>query len=214
MTLCVRSRRALMCYVMLLMLAPGKMRADALEKTSPLRVKSDDPISRTPSLNLTDAVTSQPDTCASGSMCIVTLGNTSYAIEGPCDIASVSAIPNCHVILAMPKGTINDARLAMLPLMLLCWAIAWSLRYVPFPIKNPLLRVPIQLIYAFGFGVSGVAQINVFRLRAGIRGELFRNDNLSFIIVLVAGLIGLWLVFNSIAVQRKKQQCRNAIGKG
>jgi hypothetical protein len=109
---------------------------------------------------------------------------------------------------------INTARLAMLPLMLLCWALAWSLRYVPLPIKNPLLRVPVQLIYAFGFGASTVGQLFVFRSRAGIKGELFRNDNLSFMIVAMADLVGLWLVFNSVAVQRKKQQsARRALEK-
>ena len=113
----------------------------------------------------------------------------------------------------MLLAPINTARLAMLPLMLLCWAIAWSLRYVPLPIKNPLLRVPVQLIYAVGFGASAVGQLFVFRSRAGIKGELFRNDNLSFIIVVIADLVALWLVFNSVAVQRKKQQsveCKSA----
>jgi hypothetical protein len=106
----------------------------------------------------------------------------------------------------MLSAAINNARLAMLPLMLLCWAIAWSLRYVPLPIKNPFLRVPVQLIYAVGYGASAVGQLIVFRSRAGIRGELFRNDNLSFIIVMIGHLVGLWLIFNSVAVQRKKQK--------
>ena len=94
----------------------------------------------------------------------------------------------------------------MLPLMLFSWAIAWSLRYVPLPIKNPLLRVPVQLIYAFGVAAPAIGQLFVFRSMAGIKGELFRNDNLSFAIFLIGPLVGLWFVFNSAAVQRKKQQ--------
>jgi len=94
----------------------------------------------------------------------------------------------------------------MLPLMLPYWAIAWSVRYVPLPIKNPLLRVPVQLIYAFGFGASAIGQIYVFRSMAGIKGELFKNDNLSFAILLIGLLVGLWFLFSSAAVQRKKQQ--------
>jgi hypothetical protein len=100
----------------------------------------------------------------------------------------------------------NTARLAMLPLMLLCLAIAWSLRYIPLPIKNPLLRVPVQLVYAFGLAGSAIGQLYVFRSIAGIKGELFRKDNLSFAILLIGLLVGLWLVFNSVAVRRKKQE--------
>jgi hypothetical protein len=94
----------------------------------------------------------------------------------------------------------------MLPFTLLLCAIAWSLRYMPFPIKNSFIRVPVQLFLGFGIGALGAGQLFVFRSMAGIKGELFRNDNLSFIIVVIGHLIGLWLVFNSVKVGRKRQQ--------
>ena len=113
----------------------------------------------------------------------------------------------------MPLAPINDARLAMLPFIPLWWAIAWSLRYMPFPIKNPFIRVPVQLVLGFGLGALGAGPLFVFRSIAGTKGELFKNDNLSFAIYLIGPLVGLWFMFNSAAVLRKKQQsieCKSA----
>jgi hypothetical protein len=124
----------------------------------------------------------------------------------PVTLVPETRIEIAVIIGSMPSADVNNARLAMLPLMLLCWAIAWSFRHVPLPIKNPFLRFPALLIYVVGYGAAAVGQLVVFRSRAGIRGELFRNDNLSFIIVVIGNLVSLWLLFNSVVVQRKKQQ--------
>jgi hypothetical protein len=110
------------------------------------------------------------------------------------------------IIGGMLSAPINDARFAMLPFILLWWAIAWSSRYMPFPIKNPLVRVPVQLIYGFGLMALTSGQLIVFRKLAGINGELFKNDNLSFAIFLIGPLVSIGLVFNSVTVRRKRQQ--------
>jgi hypothetical protein len=106
----------------------------------------------------------------------------------------------------MLSAPINDATFAMLPFILLWWAIAWSSRYMPLPIKNPLVRVPVQLIYGFGLVALTAGQLIVFRKLAGINGELFKNDNLSFAIFLIGPLVSIRLVFNSVIVRRKRQQ--------
>lgn len=150
--------------------------------------------------------------CAAGSICTVMLGNTSYIVLGPCDATSDSAVGGCHVVLAIPTGTVNDARLAMLPFIFLWCAIFWSLRYIPYPIKNPLKRVAVQLLYGVGILFVALAELTVFGARAGMDGSLFRNDTLSLAIFMVGPLLGIGLGINSATALRKKSKSteRNA----
>jgi len=92
----------------------------------------------------------------------------------------------------------------MLPFTLLWGALAWSLRYTPFPIKNPFIRFPVQLILGFSLGGLAVGQLFVFRSIAGIKGELFRNDNLSFAIYMIGPVVALWLTFDSVKALKRR----------
>jgi hypothetical protein len=148
----------------------------------------------------------QANTCLSGSTCIVTLGDESYTVQGPCDVTSVSSISTCHVLFTLPKGTIDDARLAMLPFMVFLWAIAWCLRYMPPRITNPWIKVPLIVLLAVGTGGPAIGALVVFRARAGIRGELFKGDLFSFAIFIAGELLGLCIMFSSATAQKKRQQ--------
>jgi len=148
----------------------------------------------------------QSNTCPSGSTCAVTLGDESYMVQGPCDVTSVSSISTCHVLFTLPKGTINDARLAMLPFMMFLWAIAWCLRYMPTRITNIWLKVPLILLLAVGAGGPAIGALVVFRARAGVRGELFKGDPFSFAILLAGQLLGLCIMFISAKAREKRQQ--------
>lgn len=148
----------------------------------------------------------QSNTCPSGSTCAVTLGDQSYMVQGPCDITSVSSINTCHVLFTLPKGTINDARLAMLPFMVFLWAVAWCLRYMPPRITNPWLKVPLILLLAVGTGGPAIGALVAFRARAGVRGELFKGDSFSFALFLAGELLGLCIMFISVKARGKRQQ--------
>ena len=141
--------------------------------------------------------------CPTGSTCSVTLDGRSYEINGPCDMTNVATIRGCRVIFSIPVGTVNDARLAMLPFAFLTWIVAWCVRYIPFPILNPTKRLAAQLVLAVAMGAPSVLQIVIFRLRAGIEGGLFTNDPLSFAICLLGPTVALGLVLNSAAVLKK-----------
>jgi hypothetical protein len=148
----------------------------------------------------------QSNTCPSGSTCAVTLGDQSYMVQGPCDVTSVSSISTCHILFTLPKGTINDARVAMLPFMVFLWAIAWWLRYMPPRITNPWIKVPAILLLAVGTGGPAIGALIVFRARAGVRGELFKGDPFSLALFLAGELLGLCILFSSVAARDKKQQ--------
>jgi hypothetical protein len=148
----------------------------------------------------------QSNTCPSGSTCAVTLGDQSYMVQGPCDLTSVSSIGTCHVLFTLPKGTINDARLAMLPFMVFLWAIAWCLRYMPPRITNPWIKVPLIVLLAVGTGGPTIGELVVFRARAGVRGGLFKGDPFSFAILLAGQLLGLCIMFISVKAREKRQQ--------
>lgn len=148
----------------------------------------------------------QSNVCPSGSTCAVTLGEQSYMVQGPCDLTSVSSISTCHVLFTLPKGTIYDARLAMLPFMVFLWGIAWSLRYMPTRITNQWLKVPLILLLAVAAGGPPIGELIVFRARAGVRGQLFKGDPFSFAIFMAGELLALCIMFTSVKAREKRQQ--------
>jgi hypothetical protein len=110
------------------------------------------------------------------------------------------------VLFTLPKGTIDDARLAMLPFMVFLWAIAWCLRYMPPRITNPWIKALSIVLLAVGGGGPAIGELVVFRARAGVRGELFKGDPFSFAIFIAGELLGLCIIFSSATAQKKRQQ--------
>lgn len=163
-------------------------------------------ILRTPRLTPPPPRDTQPNTCPSGGTCAVTLGDRSYMVQGPCDLTSVSSISTCHVLFTLPKGTIDDARLAMLPFMVVLWAIAWTLRYMPLHVTNQWLKVSLILLLAVGTAGPAIGELVVFRARAGVKGELFKGDPFSFAIFMAGELLGLCILFSSSKAREKRQQ--------
>jgi hypothetical protein len=101
-------------------------------------------------------------------------------------------------IATISSGTITEARLAMTPFILSQVFFAWLTRY-SLPIKNLFIRKSVTWICALCGAGSVLAQLIVFRKITGIQGPLFKNDNLSFVIIFIGQLLSLCVVLNSVA---------------
>jgi hypothetical protein len=108
----------------------------------------------------------------------------------------------------MVNNSIVEARLAMLRFAALLWLVAWSIRFLPIPIKNPFARILVQLTLAVIIGADALGQISAYRSLSGIHGNL-DNDNVFFVLLLGECVIGLCLTFSSAFALRRKEQNEN-----
>jgi hypothetical protein len=105
--------------------------------------------------------------------------------------------------MSIGDSSLAEARLAMLAFAALLWFIAWSLRFLPTPIKNPVKRAAIQLVLATTVGANSVGQVMVYRALSGIR---VLGENKFFIVAfLIEHVIALCLMFSS-AFERRRQE--------
>jgi hypothetical protein len=106
-----------------------------------------------------------------------------------------------------PQGILNnsilEARLAMLPFAALFWVECWSIRFLPIPLKNPLIRGIVQVTLAALVVGNIWGQMSVYRSLSGIRGNL-NDDNVFFALFLGEFVIGLCLIFSSAFELRRK----------
>jgi predicted Zn-dependent protease len=85
------------------------------------------------------------------------------------------------------------------------WAIGWSIRYVPVPIKNPFIRLAVQLSYGVPIGGIPIGQIYLYRYLTGIRNV--SRDNVAFHIMQMAELaIFFIVVYRSALYMRTRQK--------
>jgi hypothetical protein len=105
----------------------------------------------------------------------------------------------------MVNNSIVEARLAMLPFAALLWFMGWSLRFWPIPIKNPFVRVLVQLTAAVIIVGDILGQMSAYRSLSGIRGNL-NDDNVFFALFLGEFVIGLCLIFSSAFALRRKER--------
>jgi hypothetical protein len=101
------------------------------------------------------------------------------------------------------NNSILEARLAMLPFAALLWVECWSIRFLPIPLKNPLIRVIVQVTLAALVVGNIWGQMSVYRSLSGIRGNL-NDDNVFFALFLGEFVIGLCLIFSSAFELRRK----------
>jgi hypothetical protein len=95
-----------------------------------------------------------------------------------------------------------NAQFAMLPFAAFQWVIAWSLRYVPIPIKNPVIRMVIILMTQMALLGSLVAQIKTYHAMTGINA--LANNRFIFTVIAPQCLIGLGILFHGAYTRRKK----------
>jgi hypothetical protein len=99
---------------------------------------------------------------------------------------------------------LTHAHLALVGLTLLLWVIAWSLRYVPLPIKDPLVRRIVQLIYGGGVGAFFIIEPMLYRTMTGNNGNLLKNDHFLSVIVMTQAVGSTCIALIALLVRRWK----------
>ena len=107
----------------------------------------------------------------------------------------------------MVGATVLGFPLVVLPIVVLEWLVAWLVRYVPVPIRNPLIRVAVQLGFGGGGGGLALAQLRVYQLAAG--WDALRGPNRFLAAFVIVQGIGLCVVFQGAWRRRKRER-----GKG
>ncbi len=104
-------------------------------------------------------------------------------------------------------GSVTDARLAMLAFVVTNWLIVWFLRFLPTPIKNPLIRASIQISFAATLLGVVIGQIVLYEFPGGIR--VLKNDQFFVVAFLGEYVIGLCILFCQrirASTERKKSR--------
>lgn len=96
----------------------------------------------------------------------------------------------------------TTARLYVLLLAPLQWVLVWSVRFLPVPIKNLLIRTVIMLIAIVGVVGVWFAQVTLYRSMTGIYAV--KGDNFLFGVTVSDYVISLGVLFIAAAQLRRK----------
>jgi len=110
-------------------------------------------------------------------------------------------------VSVMLGTTVLGFPLVVLPIVVLEWLVSWLLRYVPAPIKNPLIRVPAQIAIGGAIGGLAIAQLRVYQLAAGF--DALRGPNRFLAAFVIGQGIALGIGFQGAWQRRKRDR-----GKG
>jgi hypothetical protein len=99
---------------------------------------------------------------------------------------------------------IKALMIVMLPFAALQWTMVWCLRFIPLPIKNPLVRAITQIIFAGTLSVSAVAQIQLYRSLTGIR--VLKNDHFFISTFVGEYVVGICILLTSARELRRKEE--------
>jgi hypothetical protein len=101
-------------------------------------------------------------------------------------------------------GSVTDARLTMLAFAVTNWLIVWFLRFLPTPIKNPLIKVSIQLLLAITLSGAATGQVRVYRSLSEIR--VLENDHFFMVAFIMEYAIGACILFASAFERRRRER--------
>jgi len=100
----------------------------------------------------------------------------------------------------MPPSTLLVA-LAFAPLL---WGLAWSLRYLPVPIKNPAVRLIALVIGATAMLAILTAQVLVYRSMTGV--QAVGNDPIFMPLTILQNIVFILFVVSSARDRQKRTQ--------
>jgi hypothetical protein len=94
------------------------------------------------------------------------------------------------------------AFLSALPFAGIQWALTWTLRYLPVPMKNSLLRLLVQLTLSLVFVGIWITQIKVYMWVAGLAS----GDNVIVAVLIAENVIGFGLILLAVRARQRRIQ--------